>query len=243
MAQNLNQILWGEGVVFVDNKEAFDVQEVTLTIGMETMEALKGDGGGSIVEPTAQPISGRINFLGLNSSLLATLTGGSVSSGTKKRIRSEQLTVSSNAVTTSQTPIANTLRVVEVGSNKIPLKQVSGSPSANDEYSVSGTTITFNTGAFSNGTIISVSYFYDDNADGETLSIDPGDLPDNFELYASLRTRELFGGTKGDIIVKAAKCQRTSEMTMGASIGNISTPGFDFNVRIDAAGDFQIYFP
>lgn len=235
--------MWGEGVAFLDGYELFEIQELLVNFGLNALEAVKGDGGGNIVIPTNQLITGRAGFLGLNAATFAKLTGGSSATGTKKRIREEELTVSTNTVTTSQTPIVNTMRVIEEGSNKQPLKQVSGAPSADDEYQVSGTTITFNAGAFADGTTIVVSYIYSDGADGETVQIGATDLPSSFELYGSLRTKEKFSNVKGDIIIYAAKCERTGEFSMGSAVGNISTPGFDFNVEIDNPGDLEIYFP
>lgn len=244
MAQNLNQILWGEGVAFVDGKQLFEIQELGVNIGIGSITGEKGDGGGQIVEITSQPVTGRAGFLGVNAALLAALTGGSSSTGTVKRIRSEELTVATNAVTTSQTGIANTFLVKEKAANSQPLKQVSGAPSSDDEYQISAaTTLTFKAGAFSDGDIIEVSYFYVDAANGETLDLAPDDLPDEFELYGSLRTRELFGGAKGDIIIYAAKCQRTSEIGLVGALGSFATPGFDFNIRRDGSGDFKLYLP
>jgi len=244
MAQNLNQVMWGEGVAFIAGKEAFEIQELALKFGLETITGRKGDSGGNIVEITGQPITGRLGFLGFNASLMATMTGGSSATGTVKRIREESLTVATNAVTTSQSPIANTMRVVESGSLKIPLKQVSGAPAAADEYQLSAaTTITLNTGTFSDGTIMKVSYFYTDGADGETVTIDPTDLPDSFELYASIRTREKFGATKGDAVIYAAKCKRTGEFGFGSGIGDFTSFGFDINIEIDNSGDLLVYFP
>ncbi len=243
MPQNYNQILWGEGVAYVAGVKLFEIQELIINFGLNVMEAPKGDGGGNIVIPTTQPISGRAGFLGLNSSNISSLTGGSSATGTKKRIRGEELSVSSNTVTCSQTPIENTLEVIRKGSGYQPLKRVSGSPAAADEYSISGTTITFYTGAFADATIMEVSYIYADAADGETLSFDPGDLPSSFELYGTLRTKELYTDTLADIVIYAAKCDRTGEITLGGAIGNISTHSFDFNIRIDSDGDFEIYFP
>lgn len=242
MAQNLNQVFYGEGVAFVDGYELFEIQELTLTLGMETLTAKKGDGGGDITIPSSQPISGRCGFLGVNATVMSTLTGGAVATGRQVRIRNEELTVASNAVTLSQTAIPNTLRIVEKGSGKKPLKRVS-SPAAADEYSVSTTTVTLNTGTFADGVVIVASYFYADASNGETLSIGPGDLPDSFEIRGSLRTKELFGDVRGDITFYAAKCERTSEMGFGSTVGNFATPGFDFNVRIDNESDFQIFFP
>lgn len=243
MGQNLNQILWGEGVAYLDGKELFEIQELAITFGLESLQAVKGDGGGNIVIPTNQPLTGRAGFLGINAAILAELTGATTSTGTKKRIRKEQQTVSSNAITLDNTPIANTMRVVEDGALKIPLRQVSGSPAAADEYQLSTATLTFNTGTFANGTVINVWYIYTDGADGETSQLAPGALPGAFELYGSLRTKELFGDTKDDLIFYAAKCERTSEFALGGAIGNISVPGFDFNIRIDNNGDFDVYWP
>jgi hypothetical protein len=243
MAENLNQIMWGEGVAFIGGKEAFEVQELSINFGLSILTAQKGDAGGAISIPTGQPITGRANFLSMNAALLATLTGGSSATGTKKRIRGENLTVASNAVTASETPITNTMRIIEQGANNVPLKQVAGAPAAADEYSVSGTTITFNTGTFANGIIIEASYFYTDGADGETVTIEPTDLPDSFELYGSIRTKDKFAGTKGDIVIYAAKCERTSEIAINSGVGNIATPGFDFNIEVDNSGDLLIYFP
>jgi hypothetical protein len=242
MAENLNQIMWGEGVAFIGGKEAFEIQELALQFGLETITGRKGDSGGNIVEITGQPITGRVGFLGFNAALMATLTGGASATGTVKRIREESLTVATNAVTASQTPIANTMRVVESGSNNIPLLQVV-TPAAAGEYSITGTTIAFFAGAYGDGTVMKVSYFYTDGADGETLTIDPTDLPDSFELYASIRTREKFGGTKGDAIIYAAKCKRTGEFAFGSGIGDFTSFGFDINIEIDNGGDLLVYFP
>lgn len=239
MAANQNITLWGEGVIFVDGKELFEAQEVSLEIGAETISAPKGDAGGSITEIVNQPITGRVSFLGLNASILSALTGGTVSTGTIKRIRNEKLTKSTNTLTTSQTPIANTLRVVPAGANKQPLKQVASAPQVG-EYSVSGTTITLN--ASQPESDFYVSYFYEDSGNGETVNLDPAQLPNEFELYASLRGKEQFSGAKMDVIVYAAKCQRTSGLSIGTTKGNFSAPGFDFSVRIDSPDDFKITF-
>lgn len=241
MGQNLNQIMWGEGVAFVNGKEAFDIQELSFNFGVEVLEALKGDGGGNIRIPTNQPITGRCGFLGLNDGLFSTLTGSTTATGTVKRIRSESLTKSTNDVTLSQsTVIENTLRVVPDGTNKQPLVKVDSSPAVG-QYTISSGVITLN--ASQTETVFNCSYLYTDSANGETSRFGPNSLPSSFELYGSLRTKELFGDTTGDIIIKAAKCERVSEFTVGGQNGAISTPGFDINARVDALGDVEIYWP
>jgi len=240
MAENLNQILWGEGVAFIDGVEAFEVQELSVAFPLEVLEFTKGDGGGKGTIPVGQSYQGRAGFLGMNASIFSKLTGSTTSTGTKKRIRNEKLTKSTDTLTCSQTPIADTLRVVPAGSNKQPLKRVSGSPQVG-EYSVSGTTITLN--ASQPESDFYVSYIYTDSSSGETSQLSPSSLPNSFELYGSLRTKELFSDVKGDVIIYAAKCERTSEFGLGGAIGNVSTPGFDFNIRVDNAGDLEFYWP
>ena len=242
MATNLNQILWGEGVAFIDGVEAFEVQELALNIGMEILEATKGDGGGKITIPTQQPITGRCGFLGLNASIFSKLTGATTATGTKKRMREESGTVDNTTytITLSQTPIADTLRVVPTGDKQKPFVRVASNPSQG-EYSVSGNTLTFNSADA--GKTMKISYIYSDTTSGETSKLSPTALPSSFSLYGTLRTKELFSDTKGDVVFYAAKCERTSEFGLGGAIGNISTPGFDFSVRIDTEGDFEIYWP
>ena len=242
MPENLHQSMWGEGVAFIGGKEGYDVQNLMINLGLESISFRKGDAGGNAVVNTGQPITGRLEFKGINAALLATLTGGSSATGTRTRIREEALTVATDAVTASQTPIANTMRVVEQGSNNVPLKQVAASPET-DEYTVSGTTITFNASAFEDGIIIMVSYFYVAGAAGETVTIDPTDLPGSFELQGSVRTKEHFADTKSDIIFYAAKCVRTSEIPLGGPVGDFGGIGFDFNIELDNSGDFLVYFP
>jgi len=242
MAENLSQVMWGEGVAFIDGKELFEIQNLSINFGLDVLSAKKGDGGGDIIIPVNQPITGRAEGLSLNAAVLAELTGGSSATGTRTRIRSENLSVSTDTVTCSQTPITNTLRVIEQAANSQPLKQVSSSPSA-DEYTVSGTTITFNASAFEDDVVIEVSYLYDVAGSGETFSLDVTDLPSTFELYGTLRTKELFDGDKGDVTIYAAKCQRTGAVTIGGAKDSLSLIGFDFNIEIALSSDFNITFP
>ena len=235
-----NQVFWGEGVAFVDGVEVFEVQELVFNFGIEVLEALKGDGGGNIRVPTRQPISGRCGFLGMNAPLFAKLTGATNATGYRKRVRGEAQTKVTNDVTLANTPIANTVRIVADGANKLPLTQVSATPQVG-EYTISGDTITLNASQTEDDFLI--DYVYVDGANGLTATIAPNSLPDSFELIGTLRTKELFADSKDDIVVYAAKCERTSEFTMGSQNGQISTPGFDFSVRIDSSGDFEVTFP
>lgn len=240
MTNDQKFLVWGEGVMFVDGEECPEVQEIGFNFGIENIQVRKGDGGGNIVEPTGQPITGRAVLAGMNPALFAELTGGSNATGTYKRVRSEELTKSTNTLTLSQTPVTNTLHIVPKGNNKAPLVQVASAPSVG-EYSVSGTTVTLN--ASQTESDFYCSYIYESASDGLTTSLDPTDLPSEFEVYATIRAKDLYPGTKGDVIVYAAKCTRMSELSMGGAVGDAGKPGFDFNVRIDSASDFGVYWP
>ncbi len=236
-----NQIMWGEGIVFVDGVEAFDVQELAFNFGVEVLEAVKGDGGGNIRIPTNQPISGRCGMLGLNGPLFNKLTGASSVTGTKKRIRSEAISKVGNDLTLAQnTAIEETLRVVASGSNNLPLTRVASSPAVG-QYSFAAGVVTLNAGQTE--TEFVVSYIYTDSVNGETSQFSANSLPASFALWGSLRTKELFGNTTDDLIIYAGKCERVSEFSMGGQIGAISTPGFDFSCRVDSEGDFEVYWP
>jgi len=233
--------MWGEGVAFVDGLESFETQEILFNFGVESLEAAKGDGGGKIREVTQQLLTGRMGFLGMNPDLFGALTGATNAAGTLKRVRNESVTKSTNSLTLAQTNVNDkSLRVVPTGANKQPLSKVASSPAVG-EYSISGNVLTLN--ASQTETIFTISYIYTDSSNGIASTVAPGDVPDSFELLSTIRNREQYSDVKGDIIVHALKCVRTSEFGLGASNGQISKPGFDFEIRNDASGDFKVYWP
>lgn len=158
-----NQVLWGEGVVFAGNRELFEVQNIGINFGVESIEGLKGDGGGKISVPAGSVYTGRIELLGLNAETLEVLTGATAAAGTYKRIRSEAQNKVTNDVTLSNTPVANSVRIVPAGSNKKPLKQVAAAPAVG-EYTISADIITLNAGQTETAFVI--DYFYADGASG-----------------------------------------------------------------------------
>lgn len=241
MTDDQKLYLWGEGVMFIAGEMAPELQEVGLSFGVENITDRKGDGGGNINVSTGAPITGRMNLAAISPTLFATLTGGSNAAGTVLRKRPVTLTKSTNTLTLADaTYIVNTLVIIPSGANKAPLKKVASAPAVG-EYSISGTTVTLN--ASQSEDDFTVDYFYTDAANGLTTTIEPSDLPDEFEVYTSMRAKDLYPGTKGDVIFYCAKCTRTSELNLGASVGESAKPGFDFDVRIDSSGDFLTYWP
>lgn len=234
-----NYVMWGEGVAHVDGVELFDVQNLSVTFGVEVIEAVKGDGGGKIRLPVGSDLNGRCEFLGLNAEMLGVLAGTTSAVGTVKRIRNEEQSKSTNTVTLANTPLANSVRIVADGANKVPLKQVAATPAVG-EYSISGAAITLNASQSEDDFII--SYMYVVAGSGLTARFGPNSLPSSFELLGSLRAKELFSDVKSDLIIKAAKVERTSELNVGAANRAFANPGFDFNIRVDSLGDLELYF-
>lgn len=237
MTNDQNPFIYGEAVAFAGGEKLHEIQNGSINFGLKNIEAQKGDGGGQIVVPTNQELSGHVDFLGLTPAAFALLTNATNSTGTIKRIRRTLKTKASDAITLSNTPITNTLEVIPAGSNKSPLTEVASSPAVG-QYSVSGTTVTLN--ASQTETTFYVAYLYSDASNSLTSKISPDALPDEFELYLTFRGKDLYPGTKGDMVIYAAKCTRTSELTLGAGNGAHATPGFDFSIRIDSADDFSL---
>lgn len=237
MTNAQNPFIYGEAVCYAGGEKLHEIQNGSITFGLKNIEAQKGDGGGQIVVPTNQLITGHVDFLGLTPASFALLTAATNSAGAKKRVRRTLKTKATNDITLTNTPITNTLEVIPSGSNKAPLVQVATSP-ALGEYSVSGTTVTLS--ASQTETDFYVAYVWLDTANGLTSKISPDALPDDFELYLTFRAKDLFPGTKGDMVIYAAKCTRTGELTIGAGNDAHATPGFDFSIRIDSADDFEL---
>lgn len=237
MTNDQNPFIYGEAVCYADGEKLHEIQEGSINFGLVNIEAQKGDGGGKITVPTNQEITGHVGFLGLTSAAFALLTNATNSTGTIKRVRRTLKTKSTNTITLSNSPITNTLEVIPSGSNKAPLTEVASSPAVG-QYSVSGTSITLN--ASQSEDDFYVAYLWTDSSNGLTSKISPDALPDEFELYLTFRAKDLYPGTKGDMVIYAAKCSRTSELSIGAGNGANATPGFDFSVRIDSADDFSV---
>ena len=236
MPKNKNVILYATGYAFLGDDDLFDITEAQLTLGLDVIEAQLKNSVHTIA--TGQPLRAHLVAAGLNLNLLSRLTGGSVASGSKRKV-DEELTKSADALTLTQTPEdTNHIRIVPVGANKSPLAQVASSPSVG-EYSISGTTVSLN--ASQSEDDFRCIYFYTDSTGGDTLSIDPDDLPSSFELFLTVPARDIFPGSDGDLIIEAAKAERTSEITIGGSKGNHQAFELDVNIRNDNNGDFKIY--
>jgi len=116
MTNDQKLYLWGEGLMFIDGEMVPEMQEIGLNFGVENISDRKGDGGGNINVIAGQPISGRVNFLGMDPVLFAKLTGGSNAAGTLLRKRPTTIAKVTNSVTIPDaTYVANTLTITPSG--------------------------------------------------------------------------------------------------------------------------------
>jgi len=232
---------WGEGRLFLGGNQAFDVQNLGVNFGVDTIQGVRGDGGGQIIVPAGSILTARLEFAGLTPEVFNLITGATAVVGTVKRKRSNTLTKSTNDLTIADaTYVENTLMVVPAGANKNPLKRVSSSPAVG-EYTVSGTTITLN--ASQSEDDFDVTYFYTDAANGTTSRFSQSTLPSQFEMWGSLRHYNPYDGNQNDVIIYAAKCDRISEFGFAAGNRDFALPGFDANIVVSNAGDFEKYWP
>jgi hypothetical protein len=175
----------------------------------------------------------------MNPQLLARLTGGTVSAGCD-RPQIETIAKSGSTVTLTQTPAdTDAIRITPVASNASPLKQVASAPEVG-EYSISGVTVTLN--ASQSETNYECVYLYADGTDGDTLQIDPDDLPSTFAVFAIQPAEDIFPGTAGYLVIECGKVRRDSAFEFGGG-KNASKPlELEFSVVNVSPGDVKLHF-
>ncbi len=238
MSKSQNLVLHSAGNAWAGNDTLFDVLNFELEIGLETIDAALR--GGNYIIPVRQPITGRVTAAGMNLNLLSRLTGGTITTSSSTAVVDETLTKSTNTLTLSQTPVnTDAIRITPIGSDKSPLVQVASSPAVG-EYSISGTTVTLN--ASQTETQFKCEYLYADSSNGETLQIDPDDLPSTFAYYGVVKAEDVFPGTAGHLVVELAKVQRTGSITIGGSQDTAQTFSFEVNVINTSFGDVKLSY-
>lgn len=236
MSKNKSLLLHLVGFAWAGNDDLFEVSSFALNNVQDKLEvALKG---GTYPVPIRQNHRALVTVNTVTLDLIARLTGGSVTPGST-RPKIETLTKASNALTLTQTPKStDAIRVLPEGSSKSPLLQVSSAPSVG-EYSISGTTITLNASQAEDD--FTVTYLYEDGANGETLTIAPDDLPDTFSFFGVVKAEDVFPGQKGWFVAELAKVRRDSDITPIS--GGTDAQSFSFEVAVlnTSSGDIKIY--
>lgn len=229
-------IFLGDSATLGDD-DIFEPLDMTFTVGFEKIDAAIKSG--TYVIPTGQPMRVALSSAGMNPQLLARLTGGTVSAGcTRPKI--ETITKSTNTVTLTETPAdSNVIRVTPVAVNVAPLKQVTSAPEVG-EFSISGVTVTLN--ASQTQTDFECVYLYADGTNGDTLQIDPGDLPSTFSVFAIQPAEDIFPGTAGYLTIECGKVRRDSAFEFGGGKNAAKPLELEFSVVNVSAGDVKLHF-
>jgi hypothetical protein len=126
----------------------------------------------------------------------------------------------SNTITLSQTPITSTLKVYQlVGERDLGTEQIAGDPALNqDEYSISGTTITLNETTAPEGTKFIVFYDYTSGINAENIKITAEDFPQFIKLTGRGLMNDDVDGTLVPVsfTIHKAKVQPNFELTMSS---------------------------
>lgn len=140
---------------------------------------------------------------------LGMLTGNALKEGKKVIDFNEQLTVTSNKITLSKTPVGALVSVYKVnekdGTNGE--EYTLGTPSSNEkEFSISGKEVTFHT-KVTNGTIIRVYYKVQTSADAKTIRVSSDAFGGTFKVVLDVLVRDSADGLDyaAQIVVPRAK--------------------------------------
>ncbi len=152
---------------------------------------------------------------------LAVKLGKDITKGATTAPMKEILTAdASNTITLSQTPITGTLKVYQlVGERDLGTEQIAGDPALNqDEYSISGTTITLNATTAPEGTKFIVFYDYTSGINAENIKITAEDFPQFIKITGRGLVNDDVEGTLFPVsfTIHKAKVQPNFELTMSS---------------------------
>lgn len=225
---------YGTGQAYYNDHRLFNMTELMITNTPENVEIPLQNSVTNL--PVGQSFTARAVTSDFNIALLATLTGGTVSTGSTRPVK-ETLAKVSNALTLSQTPgDVQHITITPSGASKQPLIKVSSAPAVG-EYSISGTTVTLN--ASQTETTFVCEYSYADAVNGETVTVDPDDLPAQFEFIGFVRAADLMPGLSGYVCAEFAKCRRTAAFTFGGSKSTHQAIEIEFVVENLVSGDVK----
>jgi len=235
--------LVGKGIIMdITTGEPFgDYGELLIRFGIETITIPRGDTYGSYIIPVGSQASGRISWYDISEKELASLIGGDAKIGSIRKIDHEAHTipVENPQVTLNQEDLIKHSEVV-IAKSGDRFTRVSENP-LKGEYSIDQQVCAFN--EQNSGEEVFITYFYYDENSGTQIDCSPWTLPSYFELLGSLKLlRAGLGIEKGDIVINAKRCIRTSPLEVGALSGECGRVGFEFAIENIAPGDLTIYF-
>lgn len=172
--------------------------------------------------------------------VLKILTGNSVSIKTVNIPRVEKgLTISSNTVTLKKTPVVSANITIyksnAYGENVTKLTKVAGAPASANEFSISGTTVTF----FA-GTTGTVNIFYYESVESEVLESVAGARPifkANAKcLLQSISNKKLY---MGDIMINA--CNVSPSISFGGQNSSDTPSPAELQLELLSLNDIAPY--
>ena len=245
----MNKALYFEGIATVGGNILPGAVAFEITENLLSVEHKRGDGKGNIPIPAGKEIKGKVTFTEINQDVLSTITGGTITDGTYKRVRygEETQTISSTKITLNQgaDTIEDTIELI--GDNGTRFRKVSSSPNIG-EYSYDATSGECSFNASEPAKTIYPSYLYADSTTGKTLSFGT-DLPDDMELYGTMRSKDMddaVGGTSSmsDATIHLTHIIRQGEVKIGGESGggNTNEISFEFTAIISKNTDAQFSF-
>lgn len=183
-------------------------------------------------------------------SVLAVKAGRTVTTGaTVVPMPYEILTASkTNTITLSHTPISGTLKIYKALSNDNPrdlgAEQEAGTPGTTEnEYSISGTTVTLNATTAPEGTKFFAKYDYTSGAAARNLKITADDFPSYVRLTFKGLEKDDISGNYVPVTVEIYKAQVQTDFELIMSAGSASNIQFncDCYTVLDSANDKTFY--
>lgn len=157
---------------------------------------------------------------------IAMMTGNNLVTGAKEVYKRDVLTVATNKVTLSKTPVGNPISVYELNADGSHGEELTKAAStvATGEYSITGKELTFFAGELPNGKQVVVYYKVTTDASAETITISSDKFAGSFKLILDCIVRDAF--TKQDfaaqITVHNCKMEDSWSLSMAAD-GDPST--------------------
>jgi len=236
----------GHGLLF-DRTNDVQFPNFVRAMAKTTMENLTvpvGDLARDQHIPIRQLAEGRIEFREIHASAVASITGGAAAANTISWVEREEETIAAGVVTVgsgSDTILYSDAIQIFNQTNGFRYRLASGAPNEGEAQvgTPSADDITFNTAE--NGDIVEVSWFKS-VAGGETVTIEPTDMPTSFDLLVSLRAYDRAGGaywTDG-LHLYLRSCKRKGDFNLvDTAVREMGTFGMDFDID----GDIQYYTP
>lgn len=176
--------------------------------------------------------------------VLATKLGRSVDTGATTVNKETFLTVSaSNTVTLPQTPVGSALKIYKVTNERdIGTEQTVGTPATTEnEYSISGTTVTLNATTAPEGSKVFVSFDYTSGANAQNIKITANDFP----AFITIRGEGLVDddqiGQKIPVafVIHKAKVKPEFTLTMESTVATELDFSCDCYAILNSANDYE----